>query len=419
MEEVPRPSRDEICRAVTSLAWVEPSGVVHWMGKTEHSKWAMMYLNPENDPYSFRASESNEELLKRGWLRVTSIADLQMTHPDKLSQQAWDAWAEMSSPCLGSIRYNVFDGKKKFEPESKIVIDTGTRQVERIPAADLIERYCSKRAQDSFWRTAMSESTVRRLVREMLLEDLKGFIGRTSDIDYFTPVEIVGLLGLDTTYHDNPWMRSNARAVKVAWSAEADHNFMKSVTKIHWMQKNIPDTIRNLVASNGRDEISTMGYIDTNKFKSGWGFIGLRLDGRVTLAAKDMGKVLSGRRLGLNPDVMKRYQKTSGVPRRASVFEPSTRDAFILDADSFGAEGRGNEFIIDNWKVTGVAFSVKGAGTARDLLDPRFINNSWHKETFPVWIAVLKVIEELKIPYVNKKHADLAKKVLALESSIK
>ena len=257
---------------------------------------------------------------------------------------------------------------------------------------------------------------IRWLIREILSEDRRGFMDRTANVRYARPMNTLSY-SVDSTFHDKPDSKLAAREVKRAWAAEADHEFMNSVTKVHWIKDNIPSAIRSLVASDGRDEVSTMGYRRA-PYKSNWADIGLRLDGRTTLAANDMNKIFSGYRRRLSPDVIEKFRKTSGVPRRASAFDPETGKAFIFDSESFDPKGVGNnEFIVDNWKVTGVVFSTDGESTLGTLLEVDK-DTSWYRHYISVWLPVLKVIEELKLPYVNKTQGALAKKVLALEGAV-
>ena len=47
MIDRPAPSTNRICNSMGSLAWVEPTGVIHWIDDSfTHPTWAYMHLNP-------------------------------------------------------------------------------------------------------------------------------------------------------------------------------------------------------------------------------------------------------------------------------------------------------------------------------------------------------------------------------------
>ena len=73
---------------------------------------------------------------------------------------------------------------------------------------------------------------VRNLIREMLLEDLTKFKEKTKYIDYMHTMDDPTFD--DPYYKDRPY-KAQAKDIKRAWAAEADHEFMKSIIKVHWL----------------------------------------------------------------------------------------------------------------------------------------------------------------------------------------
>lgn len=191
---------------------------------------------------------------------------------------------------------------------------------------------------------------IRNLIREMILEDAEGFKARTSSINYDD---------MSAEYRGEPVApKSIPREVKAAWNQEADHAFFDSLTKVHWIRGiqgmwNVADNMLDFIKANRKDEVSVMGYIGNPK-PSRWGDFGVMIQGRTTLAARNMNSIFSGYYASMDPQAIKSYRKTSGIPRRAKVFGPETSGAFMFGAQDFGEEGLGNELIVDNWRPVGL-----------------------------------------------------------------
>ena len=205
---------------------------------------------------------------------------------------------------------------------------------------------------------------IRQLIREMLSEDLTGFLDRTKDIDYESSF-------IDPTFEKAPAEKLKAKDVKRAWAAEADHQFMKSVIKVHWMshtdEADPQRRIDAFLSLRGNNEISTMGYPpETTHISSQWGNFGIIIQGKVTLAANHMDDVMSGYLKEPSKEIASKYA-SSGIPRRTTSFSRNTRrDNYILDRDSLDTHFvQNNEFIVDNWKPVGFVVGKK----AQSFLD--------------------------------------------------
>ena len=72
-------------------------------------------------------------------------------------------------------------------------------------------------------------NTIRNLIHEILLEDFAGFAKRTQELQYTSDAT-------DPTFEKQKLFKLQAREVKRIWKAEADHEFMRSLIKIHWIK---------------------------------------------------------------------------------------------------------------------------------------------------------------------------------------
>jgi len=403
-----------------SLAWVEPTGVTHWIDDSfTHPTWAYMHLNPGFDRDDFirlndETIDAQDALLKSGWLRVSSMNSIEMEDPDTLDQRAWDTWSEIAAPCAGKFGY---------EPESMIMIGYGLEELGymKVPMADVVETYCSKRAQDKFWSMVMGESLVRRLVRSVLRENLQSFLSKTVNTSYIADSEA------DPTFEWYPEQRKVAKELKRIWAQEADHKFMDSVTKIHWMSKPSRASIMTLMNGSKKDEISTMGYLSSvGTFRNdGWGTVGFRIEGRTTIAANNMDELYTGYfEKASAQDRMSKY-KSSGIPKRPSQYAQDRQGQYyILDEASFNPKGIGyNEFVVDNWRVTGVVLTENTYSTLSEVLSTSspqkwVTRDENYKPMSEKWTEILSTIAEFKIPYMKRKQANLAKEWLNAASQI-
>ena len=245
----------------------------------------------------------------------------------------------------------------------------------------------------------LSESRIRLIIRDELRENLRGFLDRTRGIEYSASEED------DPTFEADHESRDFARAVKRAWSAEADHRFMDSVTKIHWMNAATDDNIQKLLSSSGRDEISTMGYT-SGPYNSGlggwpvWGKIGFVIQGRTTLASNSMDDLYSGYHKNIPPEVREKY-KSSGIRKRATGFNPWKADSYILDSASFDPAMQGeNEFIVSHWKVTGVVLTESESEGLSAALKGGEIPD-WQTDE---WDRIFGLLDRLGVPWLMRKH---------------
>ena len=207
----------------------------------------------------------------------------------------------------------------------------------------------------------ITEGQLRRIIREELLDETyQSFVDRAGNMKLSANFK-------DPTFEKSPVSKKTARNLKSIWGAEADHGFMDSIVKIHWVSNQRASThrsalqaIKKFLSVSGKNEISTSGYLpDSSEFRSRWGGYGVIVKGRTTYAANHMDQIFSGYASKLSDKVMQKYQ-SSGVPKRPTIFNPF--DSFvrgkdyILDAESFdpSAAVHGNEFIVANWKPVAI-----------------------------------------------------------------
>lgn len=256
----------------------------------------------------------------------------------------------------------------------------------------------------------ITESKLRRIIREEILgESLEGFLQRAKDISYSASHE-------NPTFEDNPSARIGSKGVKRAWAEEVKESgsrsfFDKELLKIHWMSDGSEKNIHALVASRGRDEIATMGYLPGTGVPTsrGWGRFGLVIQGWTTLAVNNMDYVYSGFHNKQDPSIKAKY-KSSGVPKRASFFNSGSRSAYILDKDSFSVMDQGlNELIVANWRVSGAVFDEVGIHYISEMLDQ--IRSGRHSAVDfdrNVWFGILRALKDLKIPLIFDDQREIA-----------
>ena len=193
----------------------------------------------------------------------------------------------------------------------------------------------------------ITESKLRRIIREALLEEsYQGFIDRTRNLSYSVDFK------QNPTFEEKPIEKEMARTVKRIWNEEADHAFMDSIVKIHWIRafndRTAVAKIRDFLSISRRNDLATTGYLpDSDEFVADWGLYGVVVKGRTTFAANNMETIASGYGKRIPDDVRQKYA-SSGVPKRPTMFREiekilgpmSKADDYILDRESFDTEGQ-------------------------------------------------------------------------------
>lgn len=392
----PKPSIERICsKTTTGLAWIEPNGTVNWLNpRNTHGQWAYFYNRPQRDDGTWAPVEDTatyNRLLEEGWIRVSNVLNLTVDELDTPPPAAWDAWAMIATECRIS---------PEMDAEASIVgIEAGSRGTGYVAMsiADVVERFCSRRGKESFWSSMMSESMIRRIVREILKESLTSFQDKTRTIQFKHPFE-------DPTFEKNPTSKLVARQLKQAWNAEADHDFMKTVTKIHWLRGEDASKLNRFLTTSSRNEISTMGYLKPPYYTT-WGNVGIVIEGRVTLASNSMDSLYSGYHSSLPQEIGRQYS-SSGIPRRPTLHNVHLNLDFILDAGSFRKNMQGkNEFIVDNWRPVGI---VLEPSLADDIKKTRMFDSS-DSDHYKNINRLVETIDSSGLPFLVKSDEDLIK----------
>jgi hypothetical protein len=246
----------------------------------------------------------------------------------------------------------------------------------------------------------ITERQLRWIIKEELNEDLAGFMKRTGHISYnaggdeWSP---------DTTFINEPENRALARDVKRAWAAEADHDFMRSLVKIHWVLYS--SRVETFMGLSRRNEISAKGYLPRVKMDAPLGGVGFIVQGRVTLAANSQDTIYSGMSGRLPPETHK-YFAASGTPKRARNFNSWMSRGYMLDRKSFSPSTH-NELIVDNWKPVGIVITPELLASFTD-------GDDWITDE---WAPVMKPILESGLPIYDISMKSLPPEVSAALAS--
>ena len=265
-------------------------------------------------------------------------------------------------------------------------------------------------------------AALRKIVRSVLREDFEGFQKRVSDLSSY-----------DTISGDFPEIEDwedaqkqkvvSGKQIKRAFAQEADHNFMNSLTKVHWTGH--PYSVLSFLKNaNHRDETSTTAYLPgepispekglhgrtRRKFGGGdGGQVGIEIQGRVTLAHADQDELYTGSWHQSGDNI-----KFSGVVRRPAKFKARDEQrGWVLDRESYDAyvtPGKVNEFVVDNWKPIAVRVP---ASTLKDL------RTSWEEtgglaQTFKAYQKLFDFVQEAGIPVLDENGRDLTAQLLAI-----
>ena len=210
---------------------------------------------------------------------------------------------------------------------------------------------------------------LREYIRELLKEDPMGFVqdlAAASDQFGEDGKEFLG---------GNPG-KSGGRAIKRAFAANADYNFLNTLDTVHWTG----DTY-NLATLVGRsrDELSTTMTLPGESFSSPKPAyeLGLWIKGRITLAANDQDDLYTGTYFdymrGRDPKQFekdKQRKASSGVNKRPTVSKDYSRYAklkrgnefheklarkipYVLDQSTWNPASV-NEALVDNWQAKGL-----------------------------------------------------------------
>jgi hypothetical protein len=210
---------------------------------------------------------------------------------------------------------------------------------------------------------------LREYIRELLKEDPMGFVQ-----DLAAASDQFGEEGQE--FHGGNPGKSGGKAIKRAFAANADYNFLDSLDTVHWTG----DTY-NLATLVGRsrDELSTTMTLPGESFSSPKPALelGLWIKGRITLAANNQDDLYTGTYFdymrGSDPEQFekdKQRKASSGVNKRPTVSKDYSRYGklkkgneyhekmarkipYVLDQSTWNPTSV-NEALVDNWQAKGL-----------------------------------------------------------------
>lgn len=216
---------------------------------------------------------------------------------------------------------------------------------------------------------------LREYIRELLKEDPMGFVQDLASASDQFGEDGKEFLG------GNPG-KPGGRAIKRAFAANADYDFLNSLDTVHWIQ-----SAYNLkpLMGRSRDELSATMTLPNEPFKAPRGFnaeydLGLWIKGRITLAANSQDELWTGTYFdymrGRDPEQFekdKHRKASSGVNKRPTVSKDYSRYAklkrgnefheklarkipYVLDQSTWNPDSI-NEALVDNWRAKGLIVS--------------------------------------------------------------
>jgi len=228
---------------------------------------------------------------------------------------------------------------------------------------------------------------LRRYIRRIIIEDKASF-----EKDYIELLRDAGVTEPDDERYKDPYRRYDSprtirfsdkkfgKQIKRLWNQNADHAWFDSnVDTIHFAKD--PRSLLNWPTGISKDEISCTMHLKNQKIKAPklydememFGYIGLMVKGRITLAVNDMDFAITGFRNKYNPSFGANIPKEDYVQQRVSsginkypgagpnLFNPdwkTMQDAenpYVFDGQSFERENtERNEALVDNWKVVAI-----------------------------------------------------------------
>lgn len=220
----------------------------------------------------------------------------------------------------------------------------------------------------------ITESALRRIIREELLNETRqGFLDRTANVKYST--------GLSNDFDVPKKEKPKARQIKQIWNEEADHGFMDSLIKVHWIHgrtnhefDSVVAAIKRLINTPGNNEISTSAYLPGTRIESDWGQYGVIVKGRTTLAVNNMDWLYTGHH-GKAPETEKEKYRASGTRKHADSFDSKRARQYVLDRDSFDPEwSHRNEFVVSHWEPVAIIQRARAISDIPDSLRERVMN---------------------------------------------
>lgn len=246
--------------------------------------------------------------------------------------------------------------------------------------------------RDSNLRKVTSSEQHLRLLIRSILEGRADFERATQDVNFSSDFEDPLFVMPHSKQHIDP-----ARRVKQAWAMAVDkiekneyveggappkiskaRKWIQSLTKSTWMaydSRMVENLERLLMRTDRRGDLACSITLPKRPMESPgtWGWLGLEVDGWVTLAADDMGTLMTGYLGSLPPEQFNRFIH-SGTPRKPTQYRPTLSHSYILGSDDEGKliePYSSPEALVANWSPKNIVVDVSRA--INDLrLDEQF-----------------------------------------------
>lgn len=241
----------------------------------------------------------------------------------------------------------------------------------------------------------INESQIRRITREMLLEDLQSFIDAATKAN----LNYSASPGDPLLVHPrNKDVKRQARMIKDLWRQHSNQDSFKDITFVHWFS-NCVESIPEFIHASGKDEISTsMSPPDEPIEFTHWGVIGIQVKGWVTFAGNNMNQMMTGYMEKAKAKDRAKYA-SRGLPKRPIETTPRSWDSFALEADDLNFDADGvNEAIVDNWKPVAWVISDR----IWDLFESR-----QHRSEREELLTMIDAIRESGLPIINTDRVQM------------
>lgn len=216
---------------------------------------------------------------------------------------------------------------------------------------------------------------LREYIRQLLKEDLEAFSRDLSSARAKFRKSAPFFDGYHLRAFDDVIENPGGRSIKQVFNTHADHKWLATLDTVHSTRV---DGLQDLINADGRDEISTVMYLPTEKIVPWGGNVGLWVKGRITLASNDMDELYTGHYdeyMGPNawgtPEEQERRKKSSGVNKAPMIARAFNKEHYVLDKSTWKPAGASNEALVDNWKPIGIIATYNQQKVLRDLARDR------------------------------------------------
>ena len=226
---------------------------------------------------------------------------------------------------------------------------------------------------------------LREYIRQLLKEDLEAFSRDLSSARAKFRKSAPSFDGYHLRAFDDVIENPGGRSIKQVFNTHADHKWLATLDTVH---STLIGGLQDMINADGRDEISTVMYLPTEKIVPWGGNVGLWVKGRITLASNDMDKLYTGHYdeyMGPNawgtPEEQGQRKKSSGVnktPQTASAFD---EEHYVLDKSTWKPADASNEALVDNWKPIGIIATYNQQKVLRDIARGRVSLDEIDNET--------------------------------------